>query len=300
MISKPTKICLTLLTLVLLMSACTPSQKAGPPSPAESAPPPPPPPPPPELEPQPAAAPPPPPPAQVRPLMPAMPAPKLINGDVIAALDLKLLLTDFYAPERGQKRGYGYYMYLVFADSSASTRVKRLKAAEAFICSFSSATGADVQQLPKETIALFLAPLVSRQDVTSMHRSRYPDNLLRTYSYLEGRLFQHKMAAIKAFESIAVIGSRTRLNPRDNRPLPGPIEVLDLSHFSPHEIKETIIGLRKVVISQPGQDRALPQFAPLEQPRFELRLMSFFESVGQGVISLATIQAATADERECL
>jgi hypothetical protein len=291
MISKHAKLCLTLLTLMLLISACTPSQKSGPTSPPETSLPQPPP-----SSPAPAPLPP-----VVEPVIPPPNwGPKLVSADVIFELDLRLLLTDFYTPEQGQQTGYGYYMYLVFADRTASSRAKRLKAAEAFICSFSSAAGADVQQLPKETIALFLAPLVSSQDVTSMHQSGHPDRLLRTYSYLEGQLLQYKVAGIKAFESIAVLGSRTRLNPRNNAPFPAQVEVLDLSHFSPHEIKETIIGLRKVVISKLGQNSALPQFEPLQQPRFELRLMSFFESVGQGVISLATIQTATADERECL
>lgn len=279
---------LTLLTIVLLSVGCSQNDKAVP---VESAPSP-------VLEPIIVEAP-----------MP-MPEPiieeyenvgsDLMNSDLITELDLKLLLTDFYSPELGQNLGYGYYIYLVFADRSETTWSKRLKAAEAFMCSFSSATGADVQQLPTETIALFLAPLVSSQDSIILNQSRYPDQLLQSYSYTEGQLFQNKVAATNAFESIAVIGSRTMLNPRDDAPFPSQIEVLDLSHFSAHAIKETIIGLRKVVISKPGQDSALPQFEPLQHPQFALRLASFFESVGQGAISLITIQTATADQRECL
>ncbi|MFT5313786.1 MAG: hypothetical protein ACI8Z9_002281, partial [Paraglaciecola sp.] len=166
MISKHAKLCLTLLTLMLLISACTPSQKSGPTSPPETSLPQPPP-----SSPAPAPAPAPPPPVVELVVLPPNGGTEWVNADVISELDLRLLLTDFYAPELWQQMGYGYYMYLVFADRTASSRAKRLKAAEAFICSFSSAAGADVQQLPKETIALFLAPLVSSQDVTSMHQS---------------------------------------------------------------------------------------------------------------------------------
>lgn len=226
--------------------------------------------------------------------------PNLMSKDLIAELDLKLLLTDFYSSELGQNDGYGYYIYLAFADRSDATWNKRLMAAEAFMCSFSSATDADVQQIPLETIALFLAPLVSNQDLLLLNQSRYPKQLLQSYSYTEGQLFQNKLATNNQFESIAVIGSRTMLNPRDDAPFPDHIEVLDLSHFSAHAIKETIVGLRKVVISKPGQEGTLPQFAPLQHPQFALRLASFFESVGQGMISLITIQTATADQRECL
>jgi hypothetical protein len=225
--------------------------------------------------------------------------PSLLSADAIANLDLKLLLTDFYFPPEGQKRGYGYYIYLVFTDDSPTTREKRRMASQAFVCSFSAATGADVQNLPRETIALFLAPLSSSEYVKQMRRSSYPDMLLNAYSYVEGQLFQAKLSDEKAFESIAVVGSRTVLDPRNPQAFSAQVEVLDLSDFSPHEVKETIIGLRKVVLSRYNPESTLPEFEALQQPRFELRLASFFESVGRGFISLATISSAVADDREC-
>lgn len=233
---------------------------------------------------------------------PYSPEPVSVNGEAINQLDLRLLLTDLYSPRRGQKKGYGYYIYLVFANNSESTRAKRQKASEAFICSFSFATDEDVQQLPKETIALFLAPVNSSRHATLMYRVRHrPDLLLRGYSYSEGQLFLNKMAGIKELGSIAILGSRTMLNPRSEEPFPDQVEVLDLSQFSPHEIKETIIGLRKVVLGKPSKNDSTTHFETLQQPRFEWRLAAFFESVGNAVISLATIQKAiAADERECI
>jgi hypothetical protein len=212
-------------------------------------------------------------------------------------LDLTLLLTDFYAPNRGQQSEYGYYIYLVFVDNSSTTAAQRAKASEAFVCSFSSATGKDVKQLNKETIALFLAPVVSRGALVRMRQSRHPQELLRYYSYSEGQLFKNKISDRKVFESIAVLGSRTMLNPRNAEPFSTQVEVLDLSQFSPHEIRETIVELRKVVLNR---ENVLPQFESLQHTRIELRIASFFESVGQGLISMAVISSAIAEESECL
>ena len=75
---------------------------------------------------------------------------------------VKLLVREFLQNREDVK--FGYFVYLIFAEQTQVTYNKRLAAAEAFMCQYSTRSKALDLELSKSELAVFYAPVKKSSD----------------------------------------------------------------------------------------------------------------------------------------
>lgn len=130
---------------------------------------------------------------------------------------IDLLARGFQVRGEPSPQGYGYYIYLLFADNKRDTLALREAAADEFLELFKDvATVRSLEpEVPRARLALALAPMMRREDADSLCRRKDVRLLLEGYDYDQAALIRNLVTGqTKAsVPRVALVGSTRPLRP---------------------------------------------------------------------------------------
>ena len=198
---------------------------------------------------------------------------------------IQLLVRDFLQDREDED--FGYFVYLIFAEQSESTRQKRLAAAKAFICQHSTVSEALELEVNKSELAVFYAPVKKKTNLLLLSQSQSPGTLLKEYNYAWANLLRRQLTDRDSSEgkrfdfSVGIIGSPKPLMARGTEINLDKVVVLNMDKDSSYQIAKRVREFRKGLLSLSTQT---PGAEAGSTPSLATRVRNFLYSVGSLVI----------------
>lgn len=175
--------------------------------------------------------------------------------------------------------GFGYYAYLVFLDSSESTRPQREAAVRAFARLLEDVRDVESLQVPRERLAVLYLPVTNDPGAPAP-----PERILELYDYSAAQLLTVEIERRGlSLPRLFLIGSATPIQPRAAT-LPPDLRVVELKGDQ-QAIETTVLRFRSSLLA--------PSRPALASAMLE-RVRSFFDSVGGFVLSVGAVGGSTS------
>ncbi len=172
------------------------------------------------------------------------PSPPSLKGQLPRA---NLLARGFLPRGGASPKGYAAYVYLLFADNTNQSVGSRRVASAAFLTLLQHV--ADVQNLgiAPDRMALFIAPVVSRNAAFDLKKSPDPNDLLAKYDYTRARLLMQnieKKVQKNLLPQVSLVLTSTQLDGQGSIYPVNAAKIIDLDNVSPNEAARRIVALK--------------------------------------------------------